>query len=253
MRIDVDMMWVLAVLLCSLRLSALMLLTPFLQALGIPVHIRVLLILLLSTALVSSMHLGVNAMPHDVPTLITAGINEVLIGALMAFGIFVAFAAFSFAGNLLDLQMGFSIANILDPITRSQSPLIAALFGMAAVALFFTMEAHHALLSGVAYSLDRIPLGGAIAQPAPEALARQFGTVFTLGLLLAAPVLFCLFLVELCLAVLSRNLPQFNIFGLSAPIKIGIGLSLLATLSNQFGGVAKRIFGGVFTFWESAL
>jgi flagellar biosynthetic protein FliR len=253
MTLDFNMTWVTAVLLCSLRLSALLLLTPILQALGLPVRIRVLLILLLSLTLVSSMHLVPAKLPSDLPSLFAAGANELMVGALMAFGIFVAFAAFSFAGNALDLQIGFSIANIYDSTTRSQSPLIAALFGMTAVALFFTMDAHHTVLRGVAYSLERIPLGAAMDAPSPAVLAREFGSVFTLGLMLAAPALFCLFLVELCLAVLSRNLPQLNIFMLSIPLKIAIGLSILAYVAGHFGAVASKAFAGIFTFWERAL
>ena len=95
---------------------------------------------------IAGMHLAPNAPVTDIPALISAGLAEVTIGALMAFGVFAAFAAFSFAGNALDLQIGFSLANIFDPITRSQSPLLAAIFGMIAVALFFTMDAHHTLL-----------------------------------------------------------------------------------------------------------
>lgn len=253
MTFDFNVTWVTAVLLCSLRLSALLLLTPILQALGLPVRIRVLSILLLSVSLVSGMHLAPAALPTDLPSLLAAGANEMMVGALMSFGIFAAFAAFSFAGNALDLQIGFSIANIFDPITHSQSPLIAALFGMVAVVLFFTMDAHQTLLRGVAYSLERIPLGAAMTPPAPAVLAREFGTVFTLGLMLAAPPLFCLFLVELCLAVLSRNLPQMNIFMLSAPLKIAIGLSILATVAGHFGAVATKVFNGVFMFWERVL
>ena len=253
MALEFHVAWVTAVLLCSLRLSALLLLTPILQALGLPARIRVLLIVLLSISLVSGMQLAPASIPTDIPSLLGAGASEVVIGALMSFGVFVAFAALSFAGNALDLQIGFSIANIFDPITRSQSPLIAALFGMTAVVLFFTLDAHHLLLRGVAYSLERIPLGTAVVLPTPTTLAREFGRVFTLGLMLAAPVLFCLFLVELCLAVLSRNLPQLNIFFLSVPIKIVIGLSILAYMAGHFSALATKVFDGIFVFWERVL
>jgi flagellar biosynthesis protein FliR len=253
MTLDINAAWITAVLLCSLRLSALLMVTPILQALGLPVRVRILLILSLSLALVSGMHLSLAHPPADLGALIGAGINEVLVGALMAYGIFAAFAAFSFAGNALDLQIGFNIANIFDPITHSQSPLLASLLGMLAVALFFTMDAHHALLRGFAWSLERIPLGGPAPRPDPALLVKQFGTVFTLGLTLAAPVLFCLFLVELAMAVLSRNLQQMNVFVLSAPLKIAIGLVVMATMAGHIGTVSERIFASVFTFWEEVL
>ena len=253
MTFDFNPAWLSAVLLCSLRLSALLLLTPLMQALGMPLRVRMVLILALSVTLVSGMGLRVAASPLDLPSMLLAGINELFVGALMAYGIFAAFAAFSFAGNALDLQIGFNIANIYDPLTRSQSPLLASLLGMLAVALFFGMDAHHALLRGFAYSLERVPLGRAMTLPDPTLLIKQFGTVFTLGLMLAAPVLFCLFLVELAMAVLSRNLQQMNIFILGAPVKIAVGLVLLASMSSHLGVVAEKIFNGVFLFWDAVL
>ena len=228
-------------------------LAPFWQPLGLPVRVRVAIILALSATLVSATHAAPVAAPASVPALLGAAVNELMVGAVMAFGVFTAFAAFGFAGNALDLQMGFNIANVFDPVTRTQSPLLASLFAMTAVVLFFTVDAHHAVLRGIAYSLERIPLGGPAPRPDPEAFARQFGIVFTLGLALAAPVLFCLFFVELALAVLSRNLQQLKVFVLGTPIKIVLGLTLLATLAPQFGQTARRIFDAIFGFWEAVL
>lgn len=253
MHFDVDMMWVIAVLLCSLRLAALLLLTPVLQALSLPMQVRVLLILALSLSLVTGMHLTPTYLPTDVPGLMLASMTELMVGGLMAFGIFSAFAAFSFAGNALDLQMGFSIANVFDPVTKSQSPVIATLFGLVAVALFFAADGHHTLMRGVAYSLEHVPLGAAMPAVSPAAVAKQFGSIFSLGLMLAAPPLFCLFLVEICLAVLSRNLPQLNIFVLSVPIKIAVGLLILTYVAQHMNSVAAKIFDSAFSFWETAL
>jgi flagellar biosynthetic protein FliR len=253
MTLDFNSAWVTALLLCSIRLSALLLLTPVLQAMSIPAQVRVILVMLLAVGLIGGMRLAPAGMPNDLPQFFAAAANELAVGALMAFGIFCAFAAFSLAGNALDFQIGFSIANIFDPITRSQTPLIASLFGMAAVALFFALDAHHLLLRGVAYSLERVPLGTPMQPLDPAALAREFGGVFTMGLMLAAPPLFCLFLVEICLAVLSRNLPQLNIFMFSIPINIAVGLAVLALMSPHIGAVAKKIFASIFQFWEAVL
>lgn len=253
MRADFSTVWVTGVLLCALRLATVLMLAPFWQPLGLPVRVRVLIILALSATLVSATHAAPLAAPASVPALLGAAVNELMVGALMAFGVFTAFAAFAFAGNALDLQIGFNIANVFDPVSRTQSPLLASLFAMTAVVLFFTADAHHAVLRGIAYSLERIPLGGPAPRPDVRALGRQFGVVFTLGLALAAPVLFCLFFVELAMAVLSRNLQQLNVFVLGTPIKVVLGLTLLATLAPQFGQAARRIFDAIFSFWEAVL
>jgi len=253
MRADISTVWLTAVLLCTLRLSAALLFAPFWQALGLPVQVRAMIILAFSATLVMSTHAVPPVAPDGVPGLLTAAVHELMTGALLAFGVFTAFAAFSFAGNALDLQLGFNIANVFDPATHSQSPLLASLFGLTAAVLFFTFDAHHALIRGFAYSLERIPLGAPAPVPDPGLLGRQFGIVFTLGLALAAPVLFCVFMVELAMAVLSRNLQQLNVFVLGTPIKIALGLSLLAVLAPQFGHTARRVFDAIFNFWEAVL
>lgn len=253
MRVEFSTVWLTAVVLCTLRLSAALLLAPFWQVLGLPMRVRALVILAFAATLVSATRAVPGAVPDGLPALLAAALNEVLTGALMAFGVFTAFAAFAFAGNALDMQVGFNIANVFDPVTRSQSPLLASLFALTAVALFFTLDAHHALMRGFAWSLERIPLGGPAPRPDAQALARQFGAVFTLGLALAAPVVFCLFFVELAMAVLSRNLQQLNVFVLGTPVKIVIGLVLLASLAPYFGQHARRMFDAIFGFWEAVL
>ncbi|WP_332879426.1 flagellar biosynthetic protein FliR [Massilia sp. S19_KUP03_FR1] len=253
MHVDFSNAWITAVLLCALRLSALLLLAPFWQPLGLPVRVRLMIILAFSATLVSATHATSPVLLNSLPALIQAAMTELLVGALMAFGVFTAFAAIAFAGNALDLQIGFNIANVFDPVTRSQSPLLASIFAMTAVMLFFSADAHHTVIRGFAWSLERIPLGGPAPRPDIAALGRQFGIVFTLGLTLAAPVMFCLFLVELAMAVLSRNLQQLNVFVLGTPIKIILGLMLLATLAPQFGHTTRRIFDAIFTFWQAVL
>lgn len=253
MHLEVDTNWLNGIILCSIRLSALLLFSPLLHGLGLPMRLRVLMVLALSVVLVSGMGMHPAQPVIDLGNLIAAGVSELATGALMAFGIFTAFAAFSFAGNALDLQMGFNIANIFDPVTRSQAPLLASLLAMVAVSLFFSMDAHHALLRGLAYSFEKLPLGSAANVPEPNLLIRQSALVFSLGLTLAAPVMFMLFLLELALAVVSRNLPQMNIFLLSTPIKITVGLCLLAAVSSHLAGTARRVFDAIFVFWEGVL
>ena len=119
--------------------------------------------------------------------------------------------------------------------------------------MFFTVDAHHALLRGFAYSLEAVPLGSGFHAFSADLLVRQFGLIFSFGLLLAAPVLFCVYLVEVGLAVISRNLPQMNIFMISMPVKIVCGLLLLSLLTPRLAPLFDKIFGSIFHFWQEVL
>lgn len=250
---DVGLGWITSVLLCSLRLSAMLMMTPILDGFGMPARIRILLVVTLSVCLISSLPMERDAEVADMGRLVVAAAGELVIGGVMGFGVMAAFAVFSFAGNVLDQQLGFGLANVFDPMTRAQSPLIASIFGLLAVLVFFLTDAHHAVLRGFAYSLDKLPLGGGLRTMSVAPLVRQFGLIFSLGLVFAAPVVFCIFLLEVGFAVISRNLPQMNILMITPPLKIVCGLLLLAMLLPLLGPIFSKVFASIFLFWEAVL
>ncbi|HEY5800282.1 MAG TPA: flagellar biosynthetic protein FliR [Burkholderiaceae bacterium] len=253
MTIEAGAAWITAVLLCALRLAPVWLLTPLMGAFSMPARVKVALLLALSATLTASLPLAPRGAIPQLGQLVLACAAELATGALFAFGILTAFAAVSLAGKLLDIQLGFSLGNVYDPVTRSQAPLLGSILGLLAMVMFFTTDAHHAVLRGLAYSLEKLPLGAMPAGVTPQLVMRQFGTIFTLGLGLAAPLVFLLFLLEVGLAVLSRNLPQMNIFVISVPVKIGLGLFVFSYIARQYEPVFGRIFGAIFTFWEAML
>lgn len=253
MVVEVGLSWATSVLLCTLRLSAMLMMTPVLDGFGIPTRIKILLVVGLSVTSVSALPQIHLFAASDLGALISSAVGELAIGALMGFGVMASFAAFSFAGNLLDQQFGFGLANVFDPMTHVQAPLVASIFGLLAVLMFFMVDAHHALLRGFAYSLEKIPLGSGLQATSVAPLARQFGLIFSLGLVFAAPVLLSIFLLEIGLAVISRNLPQMNVLMISPPLKITCGLALLSLLLPQLGPVFSKIFISIFKFWEVVL
>ncbi|MCE3261326.1 MAG: hypothetical protein K0R43_405 [Pseudoduganella sp.] len=253
MEIQVAAGWAAAVLLCSVRLAALLLATPLFDGFAVPLRVKLVLLLALAATLVSSLGLAMPAAPAGAPALFWAVLTEAALGAMLAFSIHTAFGAVALAGKLLDIQLGFGMANVYDPVTRSQSPLIGAALGSLALVLFFSADAHHLVLRGVAYSLAAVPLGALLAVPSLELVLAQFGQLFILGLGLAAPVFFCLFLLEAGLAVISRNLPQMNVFIISVPVKIMAGLAMLALAVRHMQPLFERLFASIFTFWQALL
>jgi flagellar biosynthetic protein FliR len=240
-----------AVFLLSLRLGALFVLSPIFAVTGAPPSLRVLFILGLSAMLVSAMPADALSSPTGLAPLAVAAASELAIGAMLAFGVFAAFAAFTLAGKILDVQIGFGLGNVFDPATRSQSPVLGTVLNLLAVTLFFAIDGHHTLLRGVAFSLEALPLGAMPATLPLAAVVKQFGAMFALSVVLAAPVMFCLLIVEAGLAVVSRNLPQMNVFIVAIPVKIFVGLAMLAASVAYLGPVAAKIFASIFRYWEA--
>jgi flagellar biosynthetic protein FliR len=238
------------VLLLAGRIGALFLMTPVLYAIPLPPSIRALFAVGLAAALALPLAGSPAAAPGEPGALLQAFLREIAIGATLGLGILMAFAGFAVAGRLVDVQVGFGIAQVFDPVSRTQVPVLTSVFTLFGVLLFFLVNGHHALLRGIAYSLERFPLG----QPwsldvAAGPVLRQAAGLFTLGFSLVAPVVLALLLLEFALGVVSRNLPQMNMFVLGIPVKIVAGLLALSVAAAAMGGVASRMYDGIYRAW----
>jgi flagellar biosynthetic protein FliR len=178
--------------------------------------------------------------------------SELALGLTLAAAIHLAFSAFALAGRLLDVQIGFGLGQVFDPASSTTTPILSAAFNQAAVVVFFVVDGHHAVLRAVAYSLERVPLGR--SWPVEGALLPvigQMGGVLGLAFALAAPVVFCILLVELALGVLARNLPQMNMLAMGIPIKICVGLVALSLWFSGIGPVMDRAYRSIYQTWDA--
>lgn len=240
-----------AYFLMTIRVTTVLAMTPVLQAIPMPLQARVLVVLGLSGAIAAGLPMQPVA-PAGAGAFVAAACTEVALGATLALGVLLAFAAFSFAGNLLDVQIGFGMAQVFDPAQGRPSPVLASTFSLAGVLVFFLVEGHHALLRGIAFSLEQFPAGAAWPlATAADGVLRQAGGVFTLGFALAAPVVFCILLTELALGVVARNLPQVNMFVLGLPIKVMVGLAALTIWATGMGPAMQRVYGSIYTTWSA--
>jgi flagellar biosynthesis protein FliR len=249
MKINIDYSLLLSILFVSLRLGAILLFSPIFSNLKTTTTVRVLFIVGLSITFTLGLGLKPPSTTPNLGAIILASLSEVMIGAILAFGVFAAFGAFSVAGKILDIQSGFGLGYIYDPVTAAGSPIFATMLNLVAVAVFFGLDAHLALFRGLAFSLHELPPGGGLSEISAEAVIKQFGLMFTLGVALIVPVMLCLLMSEVALTVVSRVLPQMNIFVVGIPVKIFIGLSVLALIIGAAAPNMARIYSSIFSFW----
>ena len=173
-------------------------------------------------------------MPAAVAWLATPGamlapvLAEIFIGALLGLGVHVLLAALALAGRLMDVQIGFAIGSVFDPVTRTSSNVLGSLVSLLGVTLFVISNAHLRLAQLIASSIDLLPLGEmpVLGDPMQPLLAA--GAMFALGLAFAGPVAVALLLTDVAIAVVSRNMPQLNVLVLAIPIKVLVGYLVLA-------------------------
>lgn len=235
--------WGFATLLVSIRLSVLFVAAPVFASVPVPATARIILVMTLAVGLA----LGVTPPPELLSGFALAGaaLGELIIGAAFAVGLFAGFGAFQFGGRLLDFQIGFGMANLVDIATRSSGPLLGTLLLSLGVLVFFTVDGHLVLLRMLKLSLERIPPGSSVLDLDFAALVAQFSACFVFGLALVAPVVLALFLVDTGMAFMSRTMPQMNVFLIALALKAVVGLVLLAITLPFAGGLMQRIFDSI--------
>lgn len=249
MRAHIEMEWLLKTMLVSVRLAALLWASPLFALGRIPVRIKLVAAVIFSAGLAS---IAIESGPQVTTPggVAAAAIGELLVGALMAFGLHCAFAAFQFGGRLLDLQMGFGVASLINPSSDEQEPLLGTALLLTGVMTFYLIDGHHWLVRGLLQSYEWFPLGRVPGELPVEAVVAQFGLMFTLGTVLVAPVVAVLLLLDIGLAMAAKTMPQLNVFMLSIPVKIAAGLLVLAACAPYVGWAIGRVLESIFNYWR---
>lgn len=178
-------------------------------------------------------------------------VREILVGLLLGFVAYLILTAIQTAGAFVDIQVGFAMANVYDPMTGASVPVTANFKYAIATLLFLTMNGHHYLLDAIVYSYNWIPLDNEFflklyAGNISGFLIRTFATSFLLAFQMAAPFVVAIFLTDVGLGFLAKTAPQFNIFVIGVPLKIIVGLFMLLLLMPSFGFVFERLFNLMF-------
>lgn len=253
MEVSMETAWILAVALIALRIAAIFALTPFFAAAGVPGNVRVLFVVALAVLMMSTVAAKPLPVIATLGQLVSAAVTEIVVGSALAFGVFATFATFQLAGRLLDFQLGFGVANLIDPATRTSAPLLGTFLNMLAVTVFFAVDAHHLLISGIVFSLEQIPPGTTLPQMDGAAMVAQFGSMFVYAAALAAPVMVVILMIDVVMAVIARTMPQVNVFIVGLPLKIFAGLVVLAISLRYMAPVMKSIFEQLFNYWHAVL
>ncbi len=223
-------------LLVIVRVSAMLALVPIFSQTQVPHLVRFGLAFLL--AFVIARTVPVMAPLGGLGDLTVAILAQVFVGVVFGFVAFLLFTGIQFAGEIIDVQIGFAVVNIINPIT-SQNVTVIGEFQLAlATLLYLAADAHHALIAGIAGSFQLVPLPFA---GAPELVAGDVMRFFAQSLFIvfeiAAPVAIALFLVNVMLGLMARVAPQMNVFVVGFPIQITVGLIMLIVSLPLLGAV----------------
>lgn len=230
-------------LLIIARVSAFFVTLPLFSHRTIPATHRIAFAIILSWMMYYTMDVEPFEVNGDYILLI---IKEVIVGLFIGLLAYIIMSAIQVAGGFIDFQMGFAIANVIDPQTGAQSPLVGQFMNTLALLLLLALNGHHLLLDGIFYSyqfipLDQLALGFGEAGTI-EMVAKVFLAMFAIAFQISIPIVGSIFLIDIALGILARTVPQLNIFVVGFPVKILSGFILLIVVIGSMVYSVKNLF-----------
>jgi flagellar biosynthetic protein FliR len=222
------------VLLVFARVSGLLLAAPFFGQNSIPTRVRVLAGAVLAYSLAG---FATGPLPeyvqHDVGFAIIVLI-EAGTGILIGFTARLVFWAVNFAGTIMGYQMALSLSQTYNPMTGASSNPLGQILSYAFLLAFLLLDGHHMVLRALAQSFEVIPLGGGLLSSGGPLLVDWMGDFFRIALQLAAPFLVLLFFTDVALGIFATLIPQANLFTLSLPAKLLVGIAAFVVFMHGF-------------------
>ena len=245
-HIDLSLIAVTAAL--AVRFGVLAVTLPLLDLRSVPPLWRVALAVCFATAMAPAVMESIPAGSIDLSLagLVLEALRSLVIGLLLGFTLNLVFTAVRFAGSVAGMQIGFAIVNSFDPQSGAQVSVISQFYYLLAVLLFFVTGAHHILVGAMFHSCTAVPPFGTLhAAEGAWYLLEQFGSVFVIGLRMAAPVVIVLLLVSASMGVVVKTVPQLNVLVVGFPIKIGVGLITVGLSLVFFRQVTTGLMTGM--------
>lgn len=230
-----------ALLAISVRLSGLMLFAPFLGSNVIPARIKAALVLGLTFLIYPMVSRTWVLMPLSQWPLMV--FRELIVGVALGIATQVVFEAVQMAGQVLSVQMGYSLINILDPNTQVDTTVVAMFHQSIAMLIFLRLDVHLWLLRAVGNSFSYLPPGSAsLSKPFVTALIGAGTAILITGVQIAAPVLSATLLTDIVLGLLGKASPQLPLMLLGPAVKSLLGLSILIASLKYWPDMFRSLF-----------
>lgn len=232
------------------RIGGLVTFAPFWSHNATSPKVRIVLAFVLAILLTPIISEKIATPPSETMALAAVIILEIIIGLLMGFVGKLVFGAFEFAAHLVSSQMGFSLAGMIDPSTQAHTTAFGTIAQMIALMVLLGIDGHYWFLGAAVKSFSSVAPGEFVMNgQILDILLKLSANSLTVGVTLAAPAIIILLAVEFALEFFGKTAPQFQIFILGFPIKIGVGLWLIGGslyfIPNSMREVLSSIYQGL--------
>ena len=230
------------------RIGPLFLLAPLFSSRSLPARAKGLCAVALTVG-IAPLAVGDREIPLDVMAYAELMLKEILVGMAFAFALAALFAAVSTAGAFIDTLIGFSYGALVDPVTGNQSSVLTQAYVLVGIMVLIAIGGDQLMIKGLARSYELVPLLDLPSLPAlVGGVQNAFVQVFLAALELAAPVVLALVITDAAFGMISRVVPQLNVFAVGFPAKVTVGLLIIGvSLPFAAGWMADELERSVST------
>ncbi len=233
-----------SILLIIVRITALLAAAPVFSDSRVPTYTKIGLGVILGLLIVNIIPLPVS----HYTTLLAFSVSiirETLVGVAVGYTANLLFIGIQFSGQFVSLQMGFAAAQLFDPSSRNNVPVVGEFYYIVAILLYLIVGGHRFLIEALRQSFDVIPLNGLHFQDTFFSyLTKLSADVFVIAMKIAVPIFVTILLTEVSLGLLARLVPQMNIFIFGFPLKILAGMLMIAISMPIFGRIFQELYQG---------
>ncbi len=238
-------------MLVAIRVSAIFITAPLFGSRNVPDIVKIAFSFILAFLIFPSAGKITGTMPPDIMGFGLLALQQVIVGVVIGFAAYMLFAAIQLAGQIIDLQMGFGIVNVIDPMSNTQVSIIGQFKFVLGMLIFMAINGHHMLIQAVSDSFRLAPIGAAgMTQAAAVKLSDMFYHMFVIAFKIAGPATLALFLTNLTLGFIARTIPQMNVFIVGLPLNIMVGITAvliaLPIIVNLFNSLLTSMWDDIY-------
>ncbi|HEY4280315.1 MAG TPA: flagellar biosynthetic protein FliR [Conexibacter sp.] len=218
------------------RVTPLFLVAPLFSSKQVPARAKTIVALAFTLGLfplaVKGQHI-----PNDALAIAGLVVKELLVGLAFSLCIAILFAAIEAGGSILDFMIGFSFGATIDPLTGNNTAVISRLYNLVAIAIFIAINGDAWLIQGMSRTFALVPLTSTPDfSSISQGVVQVFTTIFASALEVAAPVLIATLLTDVGFGLVTKVVPQLNVFAVGFPVKVIVGLLVVGISLPFLGG-----------------
>lgn len=215
-------------LLVFVRMTGLFVTAPIFGRKNVPVYFKIGFAFITAILMANVIKVGDNIATDSFLLYALYIIKEFIVGIVIGYVAYAVFTSIYIAGQIIDMQIGFGMVNVFDPISNIQVPITANLYFMLAMIIFLVTNGHHMLIKALFQSFQLVPLGSAAIGPKMlDNIIEVFQQIFSIGFKIAGPIVAAVIVTDVVLGIISKTIPQMNVFVLGMPLKILIGIVII--------------------------